>query len=286
RCPDLDFKSYTLFESYSDDMSGEQRIFRSEDKLDTSFVVTGVNSGEVRYYQVEVADSAGLTSRGNISEAKSFSTQLYYLFNGNTVEEGGSGFDGINNGVKFVNDRFGNENSAAFFDGRSYIQLPDEIRFKPFKSASIAFWMKTEQKGQFYIMDQRIGSHSPDNYNFGIIFNLTVNGMNRIQFNYPGYNSTREYSLEELPIYKKIHNNEWQHFVFIKDATEEKYLIYINGQYFSRERIKDLDFELNGRLLIGKNYLYKFYNGVFDDLYIFDRRLSEEEIIELYNAVP
>ena len=41
----------------------------------------------------------------------------YYPFNGNADDESGGGNDGTVNGAILTTDRFGNSNSAFFFDG-------------------------------------------------------------------------------------------------------------------------------------------------------------------------
>ena len=63
---DNDFQSYTLYESQSEDMSGQNEVFTSENNSDTSYTVTGVNEDEERYYQVVVEDVWGYQSLSNI----------------------------------------------------------------------------------------------------------------------------------------------------------------------------------------------------------------------------
>ena len=63
---DDDFSSYKLYESMSEDMSGQTMIYDTDVKTDTTFVVTGINDDEKRYYQVVVEDVWGLQSVSNI----------------------------------------------------------------------------------------------------------------------------------------------------------------------------------------------------------------------------
>ena len=44
----------------------------------------------------------------------------YYPFNGNANDESGNGHDGVVNGAKLSNDRFGNKESSYIFDGISH----------------------------------------------------------------------------------------------------------------------------------------------------------------------
>ena len=63
---DDDFSTYAVFESMSEDMSGQNLIFHSENITDTSYSVNGIGDFELRYYQVGSDDSLGLESLSNI----------------------------------------------------------------------------------------------------------------------------------------------------------------------------------------------------------------------------
>ena len=60
-----DFQSYTLYESLSEDMSGQTEIFTTNDNTSTSYTLS-VNEWEYRYYQLIVQDVWGLQSVSNI----------------------------------------------------------------------------------------------------------------------------------------------------------------------------------------------------------------------------
>jgi len=68
---DNDFSSYTLYESLSENMSDETLIDEINERTETSYVVTGIDEGETRYYQVVVEDVLGLLSMSNIQEGYS-----------------------------------------------------------------------------------------------------------------------------------------------------------------------------------------------------------------------
>ncbi|MFC2083670.1 LamG-like jellyroll fold domain-containing protein [Bacteroidota bacterium] len=206
----------------------------------------------------------------------------YYPFNANTDDESGNNYNGIGYGISYDFDRYGNENNAAYFDGNTWIKLPDDIRFQPLQSVSISYWLKTSQSSRFDIFNQRIGDSSPNNYNFGTIYNYPINNQKRLEFNYPGYHPNRE-SEDTYPVYENVDNNEWQHHVFVKETNQGKYSIYINGELHSEEILGDVDFDVNGHLIIGKSYNdYGFYNGLIDDIRIYNRTLTQGEISTLY----
>jgi len=82
---DDDFSSYKLYESMSEDMSGQTMINEIDVKTDTTFVVTGINDIEKRYYQVVVEDIIGLQSVSNIESVFKYPG---VTFGGDDHEEG------------------------------------------------------------------------------------------------------------------------------------------------------------------------------------------------------
>ena len=63
---DDDFSSYTLYESTSEDMSDETLIVETDERTDTTYVVTGVGEDETRYYQVVTKDAFGLETESAV----------------------------------------------------------------------------------------------------------------------------------------------------------------------------------------------------------------------------
>ncbi|MFC2083650.1 LamG-like jellyroll fold domain-containing protein [Bacteroidota bacterium] len=224
----------------------------------------------------------GATTESNILDTN---LVAYYPFNGNTNDESGNNHNGISHGITYGIDRIGIDSSAAYFNGSAWIELPDDIRFQPLKNASISYWLKTSQGSRFDIFNQRIGNFSPSYYNFGMIYNYPINGKKRLEFNYPGYHPNLG-GEDNYPIYENVDNNEWQHFVFVKESSQGKYSIYINGELYSEDILGDVDFDVNGHLIIGKSYNdYGFYTGLIDDIRIYNRALTHDEILCLVNEM-
>ena len=63
-----------------------------------------------------------------------------WQFNGNAKDRLSNHKEGIVHGATLTSERFGNTNSAYFFDGKSYIEIPDS--FKVTRNYSISCWVK------------------------------------------------------------------------------------------------------------------------------------------------
>jgi len=94
---DADFQSYSLYESFSEDMSGATLIYETDLLADTTYTVTGISSGETRYYQVVTKDVFGLESESAIGVA--LYTQLWSdIYDWNGVSDWGNSVIEVSDG--------------------------------------------------------------------------------------------------------------------------------------------------------------------------------------------
>lgn len=64
---DLDFMSYSLYESDMDDISGGIQLYETTDQSDTTYTVGGIGPGDMRYYWVTVTDTFELERNSDIA---------------------------------------------------------------------------------------------------------------------------------------------------------------------------------------------------------------------------
>lgn len=110
---------------------------------------------------------------------------LYYPMDGNTDDYSGNNFHGIPNGVTDTANRFGNPNSAYYFDGiDDFIDLPLTNTLKPQFPITFAFWAKVtvlgSQENKFFSTD-----FVQDNYH-GIW--MAVNYLGELNIHFGGGN--------------------------------------------------------------------------------------------------
>ena len=100
---DDDFQSYTLWESFSSDMSEMSDIYTSTDPSDTTFTISQISPGEERFYQILIKDLIGLESLSQIIMGSSYPTILYMSI-GNGDQEIYKINQGSNNPVNLTNN--------------------------------------------------------------------------------------------------------------------------------------------------------------------------------------
>ena len=84
---EMDFFSYMLYESSSEDMSGQSLIYTSEENSETNFILNGIQENELRFYQLITYDIWGLYSSSDIVFGHSHNWFIK-LFGGNGEDKG------------------------------------------------------------------------------------------------------------------------------------------------------------------------------------------------------
>lgn len=154
--------------------------------------------------------------------------------------------------------------------------FPNKARFHPLTSNSVSFWLKTTQNSRFDLIVQRTGSNDPDKDNYTIIYNHNLYGN---EWSYPHYTGLNTV-IRNIPLPDFI-DDEWHHFVYVKDTEHAKMLVYFDGDFVISKPINDFDFSIHGTLTIGKWVSY-YFTGSFDDFRVYNRALRPQEVLALY----
>ncbi len=175
--------------------------------------------------------------------------------------------DGTIYGATFTTDRMGQPNKAMSFDGTDdYIQA-DDVYCNSLNGMTWSAWVKFNEIKDCFILDQR-------ELNIGYQpFYLASNGD--IQF----YNSILKNSTY---FDTNLKTNQW----YLLTATTENNLVkfYLNGSYFTSKEDISYDFGVKNLRLGSRHNNVSFLNGLIDDVRIYNRALSEEEITKLYES--
>jgi len=211
----------------------------------------------------------------------------YWPFNTNANDESGNGKNGIVTGATLTADRFGNTNAAYNFNGSNqFITCPNISELNGLKSASFSLWVKINGNNSWknnnlgcaqYLLS-RDGDFSPSaiGINWGCQNNIFGGRIGANYSNISGAGSTGTYPIPQT---------KWCHIVFTIGGGLVK--LYINGIYDSTGSFTGVIPSSSGNLNFAKlpvsGYEY-FLNGFLDDVGIWNRTLTAQEIVNLYNA--
>lgn len=210
----------------------------------------------------------------------------YYNFNGGTLNDS-SGFNNhiVSNNATKTTDRFGNPNSAYLFNGTSsYMRVAHHSSLNLGKT--LTFSARVKLNG-FYPGDcsvnQIFGKGATDNapgfYFLRVSFYLGA----------PDCSTPTDITKEEFGAgiqdagartdTSYVKTNQWYDVVYTYDGQTS--LLYVNGQLKHRATSSANPSQNTQDLYIGKHEHLPFpywFNGVMDDIRIYDRALCEAEV--------
>ncbi|MEE1067728.1 MAG: LamG-like jellyroll fold domain-containing protein [Fibrobacteraceae bacterium] len=199
---------------------------------------------------------------------------------------------------KFALDRFEKENAAAYFDGNgSYLEIPDNDVFSIVEKGAltISVWVSPEvltfEKAESGGYVHWMGKGIPHQHEW--VFRMYNKDLTAEQENRPNRMSAYAFNLEGglgsgSYVQESLEVNEWIHFVARYDVKENSITLFKNGIEKDRDSLYDATYGVqvqNGEapIRLGTRSGWSFFQGRIDDLRIYNRALTEEEILALYN---
>jgi len=202
----------------------------------------------------------------------------YYPFNGNANDESGNGHDGVINGAIGTLDRFGIGNKALYFSLGNFVQVANSSSLNP-EYVTMCAWIKYQYGGTF---SPRIISKVTDNYGNACtgyeIYTLTTEISRSPSIRIGIYGTDRR--IENTPL---INQDEWH---FIVGMYNGEYIsIYCDGEligYLAQNGVvtpNAIDLYIGKISRSGDDW----FVGTIDDIRIYNRPLSNDEIQALYH---
>lgn len=213
----------------------------------------------------------------------------FYLFNGNANDGSGNNNNGTVFGPTLTLDRCSNPNSAYYFNGNSqYISLPpDNFLLNEY---TYSVWIKVSS----FPADGDDGwmIFSPGSSNSGLCQGFSIHTLGEI--------CGTSYNIGDNPrgcwaVTPPIETGKWFHLAYTRSYEILK--IYINGVLMPyRHTDVYLPYPNNQpanygspdyKALIGCRSNFKnddYFFGIIDDLYVYNRTLTNAEVLELYKS--
>jgi len=201
----------------------------------------------------------------------------HYQMNGNADDNTSNQYNGTLEGVTSTTDRFGNENSALYFDGSSHIKITgiSEDDFLTDNTMGVSLWIKQDEllkEAPFLFC--LYGNSYKELYRIAISSSKT-----HIRFNDSEGTSTWPTSDTDLSL------GEWTHIVATNTGGD--IVLYINGNEVARKANFKPILNNSGTLIIGADYdnssdINQFFKGSMDEIRVYNKALSYEEVKALY----
>jgi len=211
-----------------------------------------------------------------LNESGDDSLVLYYPFNGNADDQSGNGINGIVTGATIATDRKGNEHSAYYFDGNSYItvEADDSVLNVNTQGFTLSFWVKPDE-GQSLSSAPVVSYGYGRSGGYGIAY-WEQYGMFRTDF-YDYSWTGKNVSVDEWDDYV------WYMYTITYDGTTLK--AYVYGVLINETTATYYPATPQGsyRLRFGadSSSANAFFKGYLDDIRIYNKALTDLEIANL-----
>ena len=243
----------------------------------------------------------------------------YYGFDGNANDLSGNnnngtlGCDAGGSNPSLTSDRFGNSNKAYEFggvDNRNWIKVNNSTSLRLDTAFSISFWMlQNSARGEVIPAGTQTATVVNNNANFtifakggvgipegvtpavsaGFRMQSTLTSSNTQDFQFSNTNTTYTTSdVVAATTFNCYSTGQWIHVVYTLTPRYSRY--YINGVLYQEDALTN-SFSFNiantkplyfGRL-DGGDQIYFPYSGALDDIALYNRELTEAEVLGLYN---
>ncbi len=210
----------------------------------------------------------------------------WWPFNGNANDESGNGNNGTVNGAILTTDRNGVANKAFSFDGISNeISIPSSNQLNTLP-ITISAWFKTSSSSEIAPIVNKYPCFSYNGYSLHL-----RNGQASVFYCGSNSNVSSNYLIYD-PISSStfINDNTWHNLTYSVDQTGVIYYLdgtsifsglFNNGIGMATNTIEPLHFGMYPNGACSNTF---FFEGNIDDIGIWNRALTQEEITNLYNG--
>ncbi len=205
----------------------------------------------------------------------------WYPFNGNANDSSGHNNNGVITGAIPTADRFGHQGKALLFNGNNqYVSVANNVWSD---SLTLSAWINANDFGSTNPQTAgRVIIFKAPNTGYNCDYSLSVgydqNSQARVSFNF-GQGSTQYTSITGNIV---LQTNQW----YLVTATRANGIskIYINGVMDVSTTYSYTPYNQNFNLLLGMSVnANQSFSGALDELRIYNRALSVQEILNIYN---
>ncbi len=196
----------------------------------------------------------------------------FFPFSGNAADSSGLSNSGSVNGAILADDRFGNPNSAYWFDGiDDYIIINSYTQMSPISEVSVSAWIKTDQSpgGAYTAIYDRLQANDG--------FALVIRPNGTIRFSVNG-------GLGIATSSQTVLDNKWHFVAGTYNKNTGQMQVYIDCNQDGQSTYNsDITYSPEPRNSIGGpgGLFDSFFYGSMDELRVYNREIDFSDISDL-----
>lgn len=197
---------------------------------------------------------------------------FYSFGNGSLNDSSGNNYN-LSNSTSASSgmDRAGNTNCAFNFNGSDFLEYvnPTFMDDLPSTNMSISFWYKADDQDLGVFISRGDTNNCPSSY-----------GQWSVSFT----NASIEFAANGGYSSVGVVSTTWFHVVITSNNTLLQ--TYENGIFIGSQNNFSMCTSNNPNINQGNLFIGKLYDGLIDDVVIYNRILTSAEVTELYNLAP
>jgi hypothetical protein len=210
----------------------------------------------------------------------------WYPFTGNTNDVSGSGNNGIAVGASLTTDRFGNSNSAYYFNGTTdHISIPTNFFDVGWNGFTISCWSNTSN-----LTNPNNANQSQPLFNsrphHGIALDFNWGASNKYSVWVNSNPSSSGWDIfNDASSNNNATTNTWNNMVMVKNGTN--YYLYINGILDKTYTNSTVPISYLCQMVIGQTdstISSETFFGKLDDFGMWNRALTSSEINQVFQS--
>jgi hypothetical protein len=200
----------------------------------------------------------------------------HYTFDGDANDESGNGYDGTVSGATQTADREGRFDSAYEFDGvDDYIEVSNSLGTEATPFAVSAWMCSTNARYQMVVSKKPSGEWNNGQWQL-------------VASTYTGFQYADQYGnsyVNKVDADVDLNDGEWHHLCGMVDENGAR--LYIDGELEAEDTSVNLVSHYSAPIHIGDRAYStgrQYFEGDIDDVQIYNRALSADEVMDLYEA--
>jgi hypothetical protein len=208
----------------------------------------------------------------------------HYPFAGNALDASGNENHPYSVTAQLTEDRYGQPNSAYSFNGGgNWIKIPDSPSLRVSDGLTISAWVKPDITDIGYVVMKLDSFCGGANYTLDL-YPGTLRTIFHTRASYPDCQSSQTTggATGATPVSVSV----WYHIAVTWDKQTGDVILYLEGSVDGSGSFDPPQFNHTpGDLNIGYYYGAYGYSGVIDDVRIYDRALTEQEIQDVFSGM-
>ncbi len=201
-----------------------------------------------------------------------------WLFSGNARDSSGRGHDGTDMGAALTKDRGGHVNAAFSFNGiDAYVDIPDADDLDLVDGYTVSAWVRADGLSQLAGIVSKYSSFGSQGF--------TMRLSNDVPYNLVDFNEASSHVTQDGGLQLDVGN--WHHV--LATTMSGSATVYLDGNLFYQGMTGYASMANSDPVQIGLDYdpsSGRFWKGAIDDVRLYNRVLSSDEIALLAAENP